>query len=212
MASKKSKTTEAPVFLSFPGAGGSRSRHAVLEQFGTLTPVSFHRVPNLTSIKRETPFLEAIVAAAKQAADKFGDKHPIYLVGHSFGSRAIAHTLLRKDVCCELPRSFAGAIFFGYPLVHPKQARQDVLKALDPGIPLLFLSGCRDKFMGDFSLLKKSLGFPSAAPGEIAVATDAPRRLLMALEGCGHGLECSQAREERTNELVKQAVKAFLLA
>eukprot|EP00438_Fugacium_kawagutii_P001953 Skav224100 [mRNA] locus=scaffold4565:138849:139821:- [translate_table: standard] len=82
------------------------SRQALLQRFGTVAEVRFSSPPNLTSEEREAIPLSEIIKVAK-AADS---KKPMFLVGHSFGARALVHLLARNDFRRQLPSNVRGII------------------------------------------------------------------------------------------------------
>lgn len=207
---------KTPIFVSFPGAGGGRSRHTCLEEHGDMMYVNFARRPNLTTPERAAPFLQEICAAASKAVAEYGPSRPLLLVGHSFGSRAIAHLLADDEQRSTLPASFAGAIFFGYPLLHPTQHRETVLQKIPRCVPALLISGTRDSFMGNFKLLEDALVVPglharSAGP-EVGLVSSKllPRLFVSKVQDGDHSLACPKKAEERTNHCVHAALSEFL--
>lgn len=90
--------------------------------------------------------VRSAVAAAHEAAPEL----PILAGGHSFGGR------MTSTAQSEDPMEFVtGIIFFSYPLHspdHPAKERAEHLNKIR--IPMLFLSGTRDK-LADFKLLKQ---------------------------------------------------------
>lgn len=190
----KSTQSDA-IFVCAAGSGGGRSRQALLHRFGTVKEVHFSSAPNLTSEEREAPHLLEIVKAAKAAAKP---KRPIFLVGHSFGARAAVHLLARDDFCRQLPSNVKGIIAFGYPLVHPTQHREKKLLELPPGTRVLFISGTRDPFMGDFKLMENTLKKSKL------------RHTLVKVEGGDHGLKCPKSQEDLAVSNIQEAIKAFI--
>lgn len=203
-----------PIFLSFPGAGGGRSRHACLEEFGTVVYADFLGRPNLTTPEREEPFLRQVCEAAARALAEHGRTRPLFLTGHSFGGRAIAHLLANRALSKGLPAQFAGALLFGYPLVHPTQRREAVLQKIPRTAPLLFISGTRDSFMGDFGLLEKALSVPGLcrrpAGHELSKSKLLPLASVAKVLHGDHGLVCPKAEESQAVQTVRGAVAEFL--
>eukprot|EP00747_Dinoflagellata_sp_TGD_P170889 gnl/TRDRNA2_/TRDRNA2_203627_c0_seq1.p1 gnl/TRDRNA2_/TRDRNA2_203627_c0~~gnl/TRDRNA2_/TRDRNA2_203627_c0_seq1.p1 ORF type:complete len:241 (-),score=29.93 gnl/TRDRNA2_/TRDRNA2_203627_c0_seq1:56-778(-) len=188
------------VFVCSAGAGGGRSRQALLKEFGDLYNFDFSGRPNLTSPELEKPFLLQFAEAACKAADLLGRSRPLYLVGHSFGSRAAVHLWGRAEMRRLLPPSCRGIIAFGYPLLHPTQHREKKLLELPASTPVLFISGTRDAFAGDFSLLKATLA--RAACGR--------KCALVKIEGGDHSLKCPASLEEQAVEAIRRAASLFI--
>ncbi|CAE8627205.1 unnamed protein product [Polarella glacialis] len=199
-AANKPSLQAGCVFVCAGGAGGGFSRQEMLAELGKMARVHFTGAPNLTSSEREEPFLKQFVAEAHAAARRFGSSSPMYLVGHSFGSRAAVHLWARGEYRRQLPRSCRGIIAFGYPLMHPTQRREQKLLELPESTKILFISGTRDSFAGDFSLLETTLG--RAACGKNC--------RVVKVEGGDHGLKCRKSLEETALQTVREALTGFL--
>jgi len=153
----------------------------------------------LTKPHLEEPFLAQFVDAARGAANRRPGQ-PLYLVGHSFGSRAAVHLWAREDFRRQLPKTCRGIIAFGYPLVHPTQRRERKLLELPRAARVLFISGDRDDFAGDFRLLEKTLS-RAACGGNCAVAK---------IAGGDHSIQCPKACEGEAVAKIRAAVAGFV--
>eukprot|EP00930_Biecheleria_cincta_P077254 TRINITY_DN64539_c0_g1_i1.p1 TRINITY_DN64539_c0_g1~~TRINITY_DN64539_c0_g1_i1.p1 ORF type:complete len:237 (-),score=34.58 TRINITY_DN64539_c0_g1_i1:132-842(-) len=189
------------IFVCAPGAGGGRSQQGLLAEFGRIHKFEFSGQPNLTSAERETPFLEQFVKeawAATKAANT--SSAPLYLVGHSFGSRTALHLLAREEIRKQLPPNCKGLIAFGYPLVHPTQRRETKLMELPASSNILFISGTRDNFAGDFKLLE----------GTLLKARCGRRCRIVKILGGDHSLNVAKSLKESTAQTIRDAVKQFI--
>ena len=188
----------SPIFMCAAGAGGGRSRQELLEGFGQVEEVHFSGSKNLTE-KQEVPILEELLKKTKAVASaKSAQQRPIFLVGHSFGARAAVHLFARSDFRKELPENVQGIIAFGYPLLHPKQHRERKLLELPSSLRVLFVSGTRDPYMGDFQLMKTTLKKAKF------------KHTLVKVEGGDHGLKCPKSYEDAAVSSIQEAIQTFL--
>mmetsp|Transcript_1418 Transcript_1418/g.3620 ORF Transcript_1418/g.3620 Transcript_1418/m.3620 type:complete len:215 (-) Transcript_1418:48-692(-) len=196
-ATKTNPSNKKVTFVFAAGASGGRSRQNLLQEFGDVHEVHFSGAPNLTSVERETPFLEQLIAAAQKAVSKTPTR-PFFFVGHSFGARASVHLMARKDLRRQLPKNCHGIIAFGYPLVHPSQHRERKLLELPASCKVLFISGTKDPFAGDFKLFEKTLS---------KTKFQSP---LVKVDGGDHGLKCPKQLEEGAVSTIREALRRFI--
>ncbi|CAK9076508.1 Testis-expressed protein 30 [Durusdinium trenchii] len=196
-ARRPASSTKSPIFLCAPGAGGGRSRQALLGRFGSVKHIKLSGALNLTE-QHETRILEELLKQMKAASKANQSGRPIYLVGHSFGARAAVHLFARTDVRKQLPHNVQGIIAFGYPLLHPTQHRERKILELPASTRVLFLSGTRDPFMGDFKLLKGTLKKAKC------------KHTLVKVEGGDHSLKCSKGQEDSVVSTIQEAIEAFV--
>ncbi|CAJ1431262.1 unnamed protein product [Effrenium voratum] len=183
------------IFLCAAGASGGRSRQGMLKSFGILKDVKFGGTPNLTSAEREAPFLSKLLDAAKAAAKQ---ERPVFLVGHSFGARAALHLMAREDFRKQLPSCVKGVIAFGYPLVHPTQHREKKILELPSTCRVLFISGTRDPFAGDFKLMEQTLKKARC------------KSKLVKVDGGDHSLKCPKSLEAAAVSGIEAALQQFI--
>lgn len=191
-----------PIFVCATGARGGKPRHAVLAPLGTLFHFEFVGTPNLTSRKTEQKFVQQLVDAVATAVHQHGPGRPVYIVGHSFGSRVAVHLLCREDMQQQLPPDVAGVIAMGYPLVHSSQHRDQKLMELPSNARVLFLSGTADNFM-DFALLRDALAASPAAEG----------LSVHSVPGAGHsmaGVPKSLGGQADADEQMRAAIRTFI--
>ena len=191
-----------PIFVCATGARGGKPRDAVLAPLGTLFHFEFVGAPNLTSRKTEQNFVQQLVDAVATAVRQHGPGRPVYIVGHSFGSRVAVHMLCREDMRQQLPPDFAGVVAMGYPLVHSSQHRDQKLMELPSNARVLFLSGTADNFM-DFVLLGKALAASPAADG----------LSVHRVPGAGHSMDGVPAKlggQTHADEQMQAAIKTFI--
>ena len=118
---------------------------------------------DIATFRYQFPFMErgggrdskevslATVAAAVEKADQLAPKLPLFAGGHSFGGRMTSLAAAES----MLPLA-SGVIFFAFPLHPPGKPSLDRAEHLsDIDLPMLFLSGTRDKLCTQ-SLLKKA--------------------------------------------------------
>mmetsp|Transcript_47732 Transcript_47732/g.95546 ORF Transcript_47732/g.95546 Transcript_47732/m.95546 type:complete len:137 (-) Transcript_47732:107-517(-) len=129
------------------------------------------------------------LTAAKQVCDLY-PKTPLYLAGNSMGCRGavnVVNTLAGDSTLNSVLPSFAGLIFFSYPLIklpHPpvsaaqRDERVPPLRELPEHTRCLFLAGTRDPFLDKSVAVLEKLVAEMAADGVVHVA-----------EGADHGLK-----------------------
>ncbi len=200
--SSRSMGTTWPVFVCATGARGGTPRHAVLAPLGTLFDFEFVGSPSLTSRTAEQNFVQQLVDAVAAAVRQHGPGRPVYIVGHSFGSRVAVHMLCRGDMRQQLPPDVAGVIAMGYPLVHSSQHRERKLMELPSSARVLFVSGTSDNFM-DFDLLSDCLAASPAADG----------LSVHRVPGAGHSMDGVPKKlggQGQADEDMRAAIKTFI--
>ena len=194
--------TRSPIFVCASGARGGKPRHAVLAPLGTLFDFEFVGSPNLTSRKAEQNFAQQLVDAVVAAVRQHGTGRPVYIVGHSFGSRVAVHMICREDMRQQLPPDVAGVIAMGYPLVHSSQHRERKLTELPSDARVLFVSGTADTFM-NFQLLRDCFAASPASRGLI----------VHSVPGAGHsmdGVPENLGGQRQADEDMRAAIKTFI--
>jgi len=129
---------------------GAGMEHSNMESIAT----ALH-AQNIATFRYQFPFMErgggrdsqevslATVAAAVEKASALAPKLPLYAGGHSFGGRMTSMAAANS----MLPAA-KGLVFFAFPL-HPsgKPSVERATHLMDIKIPMLFLSGTRDKLL-----------------------------------------------------------------
>ena len=95
------------------------------------------------------PVAYATVRSAAAAAHQAAPDLPLFVGGHSFGGRMASHAAAEAPI----PR-VRGLVFFAFPLHPPGRASVDRAAHLpEVTVPMLFLSGTRDK-LAELELLE----------------------------------------------------------
>jgi len=187
---------EVGALLVLGHGAGSHHRHKLLEALSD----ALHR-HRIATLRYNYPYSErgrgmdpepvrlATVRAAVLGAARLGPHLPVFAGGHSMSGRMTSIAQSRQ----QLP-GVRGIIFFAFPL-HPgppEAKRAEHLARVE--LPLLFVSGTRDK-MADRALLE-------------SVAAGLAQTTLHLIEGANHALEVPKTR--RSPETVMDEIASVV--
>lgn len=160
-----------PAILLAPGAGAGQG-HAFLSGLRRRLAAAGHLVmtfdyPYAAEGRRAPDRLETLLechrAAALRLCEEAGE---VVLAGKSMGGRVATHLAAAGEAC-------RAVVCFGYPLLPPGKAAPRDTSHLDAvGVPLLFLTGSRDR-LAPLDLLSP-------------VVARLPRAALVVLKGADH--------------------------
>ncbi|KAI8940885.1 hypothetical protein NX059_002145 [Plenodomus lindquistii] len=190
-------TTPSPPLIFTHGAGGTLSASAILTfctGFSRTTPIlAFQGTMNLIS---RTKAFHACIAylpslAPPHPQTPLQSKKPktpeeeqglLLLGGRSMGARA-AVTCASEHLTLH-PRTTVKLVLISYPLVGPKDTRDQALMELQEELEVLFVVGDRDA-MCPIDLLNETRGKMKA------------RSQLVVVRGADHGMRVKPARQEK---------------
>jgi len=173
---------ELPAVLLAPGAGAGQG-HPFVAGLRRRLAAAGHLVmtfdyPYAAAGRRVPDRLEVLLECHRAAAGLLRAAAPeVVLAGKSMGGRVASHLAARGEPC-------SGVLCFGYPLVPVgKAAARDTTHLEAIGVPMLFVSGSRDR-LAPLDLL---------AP----LVTRLPGAQLVVVEGAGHSFGVGAAPDAR---------------
>ena len=184
----------APTLVLAHGAGAGmthRGMQAIAEAFERhgIATLRFN-FPFVDARRKRVDSQAVTTACIRQAFTAASERAglPIWLGGHSFGGRMASHAVLDEDL------EPAGLIFCGFPL-HPagKPATSRAQHLFEIRVPMLFLSGTRDK------LAERELLEP--------VVTGLPTAELHWLEKADHGYRILKRTRESSEDVFDEIAR-----
>jgi len=133
-----------PAVLLAPGAGAGQ-RHPFLEGLrkrlvAAGLPTMTFDYPYMEDGRRFPDRMPVLLACHRAALHRLaGYGWPVVLAGKSMGGRMASH------LAADVPGS-VGLVFYGYPLVSPSSGEtRSTVHLREAGVPMLFVSGTRDR-------------------------------------------------------------------
>lgn len=187
--------TAGPGILLAHGAGAGQGHPFVAGLRRRLAGAGFLTMtfdyPYAAAGRRAPDRLEVLLECHRAAARRLGGEAAgVVLAGKSMGGRVATHLAASGEACL-------GVACYGYPLLPPGKAIPRDTHHLDAlGIPLLFLTGARDR-LAPLDLLGPVVG-------------RLPRARLIVVEGAGHSLGVGAVRDVRSEGALDRLVEATL--